>query len=66
MTEHINESRIELSKEYLQMTDKTVKAIAAECGFLDEKYFLRVFKKYTDITPTEYRNTYAKQRINDK
>jgi AraC-like DNA-binding protein len=66
LTEYITESRIELSKEYLRTTNKTARAIAYECGFLDEKYFLRVFKKYTDVTPTEYRNTYAKQKTNDK
>jgi len=66
LTEHINESRIERARELLRTTDKTVREIAYEIGFSDEKYFLRVFKKYTDITPTEYRNTYSKQHTNDK
>ena len=29
---------------------------ALQCGFLTAQYFCRVFKKATDMTPTEYRN----------
>ncbi len=66
LTEHITESRIERAKELLRATGKTVREIAYESGFLDEKYFMRVFKKHLDVTPTAFRNTYAKQRMNDR
>ena len=66
LTEHITESRIERAKELLRATGKTVREIAYESGFLDEKYFMRIFKKHLDVTPTEFRNTYAKQRMNDR
>jgi AraC-like DNA-binding protein len=66
LTEHITESRIERAKELLRITSKTVREIAYESGFLDEKYFMRVFKKQLDVTPTAFRNTYAKQKMNDR
>jgi len=66
LTDHITESRIERAKELLRITSKTVREIAYESGFLDEKYFMRVFKKQLDVTPTAFRNTYAKQKMNDR
>ncbi len=66
LTEHITESRIEQAKELLRVTGKTVREIAYESGFSDEKYFMRVFKKHFDVTPTGFRNTYTKQKMNDR
>ncbi len=65
LTDHITESRIERAKELLRVTGKTVQEIAYESGFSDEKYFMRVFKKHLDVTPTVFRNTYTKQKMND-
>lgn len=66
LTEHITERRIERAKELLRATGKTVQEIAYESGFWDEKYFMRVFKKHLDVTPTVFRNTYTKQKMNDR
>ena len=66
LTDHITESRIERAKELLRTTGKTVQEIAYESGFSDEKYFMRVFKKHLDLTPTAFRNTYTKQKMNDR
>lgn len=66
LTEHITESRIERAKELLRSTGKTVREIAYESGFSDEKYFMRVFKNRLDVTPTAFRNTYSKQKMNDR
>ena len=65
LAEHITEHRIDRVKVLLRTTGKTVQEIAYESGFLDEKYFMRVFKKHLDVTPTAFRNTYIKQRMND-
>jgi AraC-like DNA-binding protein len=66
LTEHITQQRMEKAKELLRTTGKTVQEIAYESGFGDEKYFMRVFKKHLDVTPTVFRNTYTKQKMNDK
>lgn len=36
-----------------------LRQIAAECGFLNEFYLITVFKKYTGMTPGEYRREYG-------
>ena len=66
LIDHINENRISRARELLRTSDMTVRNISYECGFSDEKYFSRVFKRYCDMTPTEFRNTYAKQHNNDR
>ncbi|MBR7099187.1 MAG: helix-turn-helix transcriptional regulator [Clostridia bacterium] len=66
LIDHINEGRIQLAKELLRTTDQTMLSIALQCGFSDEKYFLRVFKKHCDIPPGRFRQTYAKLHTNNK
>ena len=65
LAEHITKSRIDRAKELLRTTGNTIQEIAYESGFSDEKYFMRVFKKHLDVTPTTFRNTYIKQRMNN-
>ena len=40
----------------LAKTEKKIKTISYETGFRNVEYFCRLFKKYYQITPTEYRN----------
>lgn len=65
LAEHITKSRIDHAKELLRTTGKTIQGIAYESGFSDEKYFMRVFKKHLDVTPTSFRNAYIKQKMNN-
>lgn len=46
--------RIDKSKELLKAGTHSVKEIAARVGYHDEKYFYKVFKKMTGLTPKEY------------
>lgn len=55
LTDHITESKIEFAKKLLADTDLEIAEIAHNCGFSDEKYFFRVFKKICGITPRSYR-----------
>lgn len=55
--DYLNEKRIEEAKLGLaDMTRKTYE-IAESVGISDAHYFSRLFKKYTSMTPTEYRNS---------
>jgi AraC-like DNA-binding protein len=56
--DYINGKRIEMAKGMLVSTNYSVKHVAKEIGFLDEYYFMRVFKKYTGMTPSSYRNVF--------
>jgi AraC-like DNA-binding protein len=57
ITELISERIIIEAKRELYLTNKTVKQIAYELGYIDEYYFSRFFKVNTDISPQIYRDT---------
>lgn len=56
--ERIQEKVIELAKEYIADTDKTVSEIAYILGFQYPQHLCRLFKKRTGCTPNEYRLQY--------
>ena len=53
--EYLNMVRVEESKRLLSNTDFSIIDIAVAVGFDDQSYFSKVFKKYTGITPKQYR-----------
>lgn len=55
LTEYVNNKRIEYSLTLLRKTDKLVYQIAYDCGFQDTNYFIKLFKKITGQTPSQYR-----------
>lgn len=57
--QYIIETRIDLSKEYLLLTDLSIREIAMNIGFCDDKYYMRMFKTKEKMTPTEYRNAFS-------
>lgn len=59
LVDHITESRISIAKKYLRTTDMDIAEIAYKCGFSDDKYFFRVFKKLCNMSPGTYRKTYS-------
>jgi len=50
-------SRIEHSKYLLSTTDIPVLKVAEMCGYSCTPYFMRQFKSYMNMTPTEYRKS---------
>ena len=57
-SEYLKETRIENAKTMLLNTEKSVEDISYAIGYLDIKYFSKLFKKLTGITPTEFRKLY--------
>ena len=55
ITAFINEQRMKQAVLYLNSTSLRIQTIATEVGFTDLNYFSKVFKKYTGITPSDYR-----------
>lgn len=49
--------RVEKARQLLRTTNVTIKEIGFCCGFNSVRNFIRVFKKYTDQTPGNYRGT---------
>lgn len=53
--EYLNMVRIEESKRLLANTDYSIIDIAVAVGFEDQSYFSKVFRKYTGMTPKQFR-----------
>ncbi|WP_431221929.1 helix-turn-helix transcriptional regulator [Serratia sp. L9] len=53
--EYVTGIRLERAKHLLRGYDLKIKEIAHNCGFVDSNYFCRIFKKYTDRSPSQYR-----------
>jgi two-component system, response regulator YesN len=56
ITDYLTKIRIEKAKELLGNPTKKIYEIAYQVGYQNEKYFSKVFKKQTGVTPNEYRN----------
>lgn len=65
MQEYINYLRISNAKQLLCNSDFNIKEIANELGFIDDKYFLKLFKRYENITPKQFRNAYNMTSLNN-
>lgn len=48
--------RIEKSKQLLETTQLSIAEIASRCGFEEQSYFSRVFRKKTGLSPKAYRD----------
>ncbi len=59
--DYLNGIRIEKSKELLRNSERKMYQIAKAVGYDNVKYFFRIFKKKTGITPEQYRNRYAEK-----
>lgn len=55
ISEYIQYVRIEKSKLLLQQPAISISDIAAMCGFEEQSYFSRVFKKQTGFSPKQFR-----------
>ena len=51
---------IKKSKELLENTDFTIEQIAFQVGYQNSESFIRIFKKITGLTPTEYRKQFQR------
>jgi len=54
--ENIHLKLVNLAKEKLYDSDKSINEIAYELGFRYQQHFTRMFKKETGQTPNEYRS----------
>ena len=59
--DYINNCRISKAEELLANPSIPIKDVAYSVGFSDQMYFSRTFKKFTGVTPTDFR----KETINN-
>lgn len=53
--EYLTNYRINIAKDLLRTTNKSITDIALETGFSNSAYFTKVFKQVAKMTPREYR-----------
>ncbi len=53
--EHLNHVRIQEAQRLLLHSDYSILEISVACGFSEQSYFTKVFRKYTGLTPKQYR-----------
>ncbi len=64
--ELISSERMELAQSLLLTEDKTVEAVAAALGYLDKRYFSRLFKKYSSVSPQQWRQQAEQYRVEER
>ena len=55
--QYLRSIRVEKAKTYLSETDKPIQWIAGQTGYMDEKYFSKVFKSEVGVLPSVYRQS---------
>jgi two-component system response regulator YesN len=56
--EYINRKKIEDSKYFLLHTDSQLSEIAQMLGYCNQSYYTSLFKKYTGMTPGQYKSRF--------
>jgi AraC-like DNA-binding protein len=55
--DYLRRLRCQAATEYLRQTNRSVTDIAFSLGFHSSQNFAKVFKRYTNMTPSQYRKT---------
>lgn len=61
---YTNQLRIKTAKTLLSNYDVSIREAAFSCGFSDEKYFMKVFKRLEGVTPSQYKKSFGRKNIN--
>jgi two-component system response regulator YesN len=57
--EFLNTTRMDNAKKLLRETDNKIGVIAKLCGFSDQHYFSKAFKKHAGCSPREYKSLHV-------
>ena len=60
ISKYIQKSRVELAKKLLLETDLSINEITEQVGYDYAISFTRLFKKYEDVSPSEYRHLHKR------
>lgn len=63
LKQFILQQRMELAKFLLTDTNRNITEVSQELGYKDAHNFMKSFKKIVGLTPSEYRNAYAKRLL---
>lgn len=60
-SEYIQRVKVELAKKLLENDKTPIKEICYETGYEDQSYFRNIFKKFTGLTPVDYKKQFKFQ-----
>lgn len=60
-SQYIQRVKVEAAKKQLESTALQIQEVMVQVGYMDEKAFRNTFKKYTGISPIEYRMKYNRE-----
>ena len=58
LVEYLNVRKVEECQYFLRTTNKPISDISNSFHFCNQSYFTRIFKKYTGLTPKQYRDNH--------
>ncbi|MEC0038655.1 AraC family transcriptional regulator [Bacillus cereus] len=59
LSEYIHREKVEEAKKLLALTNYSLLEVSTFLNFNNQSYFTRIFKKYTKVTPKQYRNQHT-------
>lgn len=60
-SDYLNRTRVDKAKELLRSESASIQSIGEKCGFMNQGYFSKIFKKFTSYSPKEYQKLYHKK-----
>ncbi|MFD1954961.1 response regulator [Paenibacillus thailandensis] len=59
LTQYVMRLRVDAARFYLTHTGDSVSGIGERVGFMNDNYFIKIFKRFTGVTPSVYRKQHA-------
>ncbi len=63
ITGYINDVRLKIAEQQLLNSNDSIAQVAHKSGYANEYYFMRLFKRKYNMSPSQYRNTYYMQNL---
>ncbi len=66
LLKYIHHVKMASAKQLLLQPLITVKEVASQTGFDDDKHFMKLFRQYEGMTPSQYRNAFVKTHMSKR
>lgn len=63
LKQYILQQKMELAKYLLTDTNQNISEVSVKLGYTDSHNFMKAFKKIVGLTPSDFRNAYAKRLL---